>query len=115
MRILLVDDNEATLEALAELVEMTGHEASCCTTGQAALRLCAERDFPMVITDIKMPGMDGLELLDRLNEMPSMVGSDIVLCTGHGSMELAIRALRKGAYDFINKPVDPEEMKALIG
>lgn len=114
MKILLVDDNPGVLKGLTRLIATMGHDAHACSNGAEAVEACRDECFPMVITDVRMPGMDGFELLAALQAMDHMVRSDVVICTGHGDMEMAIEALRKGAYDFVNKPVNADELAALV-
>ncbi len=114
MNILLVDDEESTLEILCDVVTDQGHTPHPCLCAHAALDACENGYYPLVITDICMPDMNGLDLLGALKSSDRMRWSDIVICTGHGDMETAITALRRGAYDFLNKPVDSRELAALI-
>jgi signal transduction histidine kinase len=105
-RILLVDDDPALLEALPETVRlhMDGVEIDTCDSAREALERIEATDYDAIVTDIKMPGMDGLALLLEIKErLPS---TPTLLITGHGERDLAVRALRGGAYDFIQKPID---------
>jgi PAS domain S-box-containing protein len=105
-RILLVDDDSALLEALPETVRlhMDGVEIDTCDSAREALERIEATDYDAIVTDIKMPGMDGLALLLEIKERrPS---TPTLLITGHGERDLAVRALRGGAYDFIQKPID---------
>lgn len=114
MRILLVDDNEDSLKSLSVVVSDLGHEPVPVAGGEEAVEKATREYYPMVITDIRMPRMDGLELLSRLKNIRSGRYSDIVLITGHGDMETAVEALRKGAYDYLNKPINARELAAVI-
>jgi len=116
MRILLVEDDFSASEALKEYIEKRmGHQVVCCGDGSEALGLFELEPFPMVLSDIRMPRMDGLTLLKRIKELPSGRRTDMVLLTGHGTMDSAIEALRSGAYDYLNKPVNMKELRAVIG
>jgi len=115
MRILLVDDDKLIRRAITNFMEaQLGHQVTQCDNGEDALKVFRENPFPMVLTDIKMPGISGIELLNKLKELPEGKTADIVLITGHGDLNTAIQALRGGAYDYLLKPVDVEEMAAIV-
>jgi signal transduction histidine kinase len=113
-QILIVDDDPALLEALNETLRLRmgllGVEMAA--SGPAALERIAAQDYEVIISDIKMPGMDGLALLKRIQEMRP--GTPTLLITGHGQHDLAVQALRGGAYDFIQKPIDREYFVASL-
>lgn len=114
MKILLVDDEALSRKATASfLEEQLGHDIIECGNGYEAKMILEEQSFPLIISDIRMPKMDGLELLKYIKEETSK-SSDVVLITGHGDMDTAIKALRYGAYDFINKPIDVEQLAATV-
>jgi PAS domain S-box-containing protein len=105
-RILLVDDDDALLEALPQAI-LLRMDAITIDTAQSALdaiERIQEIDYDAIVTDIKMPGMDGLALLDEIDELRP--GTPTLLITGHGEHDLAVQALRGGAYDFVAKPID---------
>jgi two-component system nitrogen regulation response regulator NtrX len=107
-RILVVDDEAAIRESLRVTLEYEGYEFVGAATGQEALAL-AERDAPdLVILDVKMPGMDGLEVLDRLKAGNETL--PVVVVSGHGSIGTAVEATKKGAFDFIEKPFASERV-----
>jgi len=114
MRILLVDDNKDSLQSLDIVLSDLGHEPLALDNAVEALARAQREFFPLVITDIRMPGMDGLELLGRLKSEPYGKDADVVILTGHGDMDTAIEALRKGAYDFLNKPINARELAAVV-
>jgi DNA-binding NtrC family response regulator len=89
---------------LKEILEYESFEVSEAEDGAAAIKIVEKENFDLIFCDIKMPRMDGIELLSRLKEKG--VESPIVMITGHGSVETAVDALKKGAYDFIQKPLD---------
>jgi two-component system response regulator AtoC len=114
MRILLVEDNLDSLRSLKIVLADLGHDPVGVDNAAEALE-CAQREyFPLVITDIRMPGMDGLELLGRLKSGAYGADADVVIITGHGDMETAVEALRKGAYDYLNKPINARELAAVV-
>ena len=107
-RLLVVDDEKGIREALAQVFEYEGHDVRAAEDGPDAL-LTAESFHPDVIfLDVKMPGMDGLDVLARLRtECP---GALVVMISGHGTIETAIEATRSGAYDFLEKPLDTDRL-----
>lgn len=114
MRILIVDDNETSLESLRTVLEDLGHTPHPVCDPYEALELASQTHFPLIITDIRMPGLDGLELLSRLKGIPLATLSHVVLITGHGDMATAIEALRRGAYDYLSKPIDARELAIVV-
>jgi two-component system response regulator HydG len=103
-KVLIVDDDTSMCELLAEGLVQHGYEASFRASGPEALALLAERDFDVVLTDINMRDMSGLELCQKATEMHSDL--PVIVITAFGSMETAVQAIRAGAYDFITKPFD---------
>lgn len=114
MRILVIDDNSNSLQSLCLVLKDIGHEPRGVEDPLRALETARQEFFPLIITDIRMPGMDGLELLSALKNDPATSGSDVVLITGHGDMATAVEALRKGAYDYLNKPINARELAAVV-
>ena len=101
-KVLVIDDEEAIRSSLRMIFEYEGYEFVGAATGQEGLAL-AERESPdLVLLDVKMPGMDGLEVLDRLRGMND--GVPVVVISGHGTISTAVEATKKGAFDFIEKP-----------
>jgi signal transduction histidine kinase len=105
-RVLIVDDDTALLEALPEALRlrMNGIEIDTAETALDALDRIRENDYDAVVSDIKLPGMDGLALLTEIKVVRP--GMPTLLITGHGEHDLAVQALRGGAYDFVQKPID---------
>ncbi|MBP1150927.1 MULTISPECIES: response regulator [Methylocaldum] len=114
-RILVVDDNTDAVESLALLLELEGHDVRTALDGPAALDLASEFRPQAVLLDIGLPGMDGYEVARRLRERPETREALIIAITGYGQQE--DRALTKAAgFDHhLVKPVDPEELGALLG
>ena len=105
-QILIVDDDPALLQALPQALQLRMAPVAIHTSDSAvaALDLMATTDYDAIVSDIKMPGMDGLALLDAIQERQPHTPT--LLITGHGEHDLAVQALRGGAYDFIQKPID---------
>ena len=112
--ILIVDDDPVLLRALPQTVSLRMPEAKVDTTdsAQGALEQIQKYQYDTIVSDIKMPGMDGLELLARIRELRP--GTPTLLITGHGEHDLAIQALRGGAYDYILKPIDRDYFVAAL-
>src|ERR1700676_1494789 len=104
--ILLVDDDIALLEALPHMIALRIHGVQVDTSDSShkALDQIQKHDYDAIVSDIKMPGMDGLELLAKIQELRPETPT--LLITGHADQELVTQALRGGAYDFIQKPID---------
>ncbi|TVM17132.1 sigma-54-dependent Fis family transcriptional regulator [Oceanidesulfovibrio indonesiensis] len=114
MRVLIVDDNQDSLKSLELVLTDLGHEPVALTSAEDALKAVDAEYFPLIVSDIRMPGMDGLELLSRLRSQQNSITSDVVLITGHGDRDTAIEALRKGAYDYLSKPLSAQELAAVV-
>jgi two-component system response regulator AtoC len=112
MNILLVEDDADSRAGVGEFLREMGHQVTECGDGEQALAAFAAGDFPMVLSDIKMPRLSGIELLKRIRAGGDKA-CDIVLFTGHGDMVTAIEALRAGAYDYLLKPISVAELAAI--
>ena len=114
LHVLVVDDDPALLEALPETLRlrMNGVTVDTADSAAAALDRIASQNYDAIVTDIKMPGMDGLALLSEIRRRQP--DTPILMITGHGDYDLAVRALRGGAYDFIQKPIDREHVVASL-
>src|SRR5579859_369106 len=111
-RILIVDDELVVRDSLARWFAAEGYETRPVTSAREALEL-ADREWDLALLDIKMPGMDGIELEARLKEAdPDLI---VIMMTGYATVETAIQALKRGAYDYLTKPIDPDELSHLVG
>ena len=104
MKILITDDERAIRRALREILEFEGYQIEEAENGMDALQLLREQSFDLVFCDIKMPQLDGLELLSKIKE--EGIKSLIIMISGHGTVETAVQAIKNGAFDFIEKPLD---------
>ena len=104
MKILIVDDEKAIRNSLGEILGDEGYEVDTAEDGPAALAKVDKERFDVIFCDIKMPGMDGTEVLDKL--VADGIDSAIVMISGHGDIETAVDCIKKGAFDFIQKPLD---------
>jgi len=110
VNILLVDDDHASRTYLGEFLREIGHIVVESADGCAALNAFSSKEFHLVLSDIRMPKMSGIELLQKIRGLPGGQGVDIVLITGDGELRTAIEALRAGAYDYLLKPINIEEL-----
>jgi two-component system, NtrC family, response regulator AtoC len=111
-RLLVVDDDSVTRELLREVFEKEGYEVIQAASGEEALSRLNEAGCPLVISDIRMLGMDGIELLGRVRKIAPE--TFVILMTGFGNLEGAVRAVQEGAYDYISKPFRIQELKNLV-
>ncbi len=107
-RILVVDDEEPIRKTLRMALEYEGYDVSEASSGQEALAFTEREPADLVFLDIKMPGMDGLEVLGKLHERPS--APLVIMVSGHGSVQTAVQATKLGAFDFIEKPLETERV-----
>jgi two-component system, sensor histidine kinase and response regulator len=112
--ILIVDDDKTLLQALPQALSLRIKDIAidCADSAFAALDLIGQHDYDSIVSDIKMPGMDGLTLLAKIKELRP--ATPTLLITGHGEHNLALQALRGGAYDFIQKPIDRDYFVAAL-
>jgi DNA-binding NtrC family response regulator len=111
-KVLIVEDEENERSGLAELVSAWGYRADTAKDGLEGLEKVAAWTPAIVVTDLKMPRMSGMELLARIAEQPLQIA--VILLTAQGSIDLAVDAMKIGAYDFIQKPVDPARLKQIL-
>src|SRR6201996_8513836 len=111
-KVLIVEDELHALTGLAELVSGWGYRTDTARDGLEALERIQAWQPGIVVTDLKMPRMDGLELLERLNELNEKQA--VVVLTAQGSIELAVEAMKMGAYDFLQKPVDATRLRTIL-
>ena len=114
MNILLVDDDKESVRSVRRFLTKIGHQVSECNTAMQALELLQTATFPLVISDIRMPGLSGLELLQAIKGGERGRETEVVLFTGYGNVDTAVQALRLGAYDYLLKPINVEELAILV-
>src|SRR5262245_24617627 len=111
-RILVVDDEAGVREFVAEALEAQDCETLALGSGEAALVELSKRSYSLLFTDLKMPGMSGLELLARARELQPEL--EVIVLTAQGSVDAAVEAMKLGAFDFVQKPVSgPQELRLL--
>ena len=111
-RILVADDEKNIREGLAEALEMDGHEIECAADGNEAWKRFQKGDIDLVVTDLKMPGLSGEELLEKI--MAESPGHPVIILTGHGTVETAVKAMHLGAWDILTKPVNLDYLSLLV-
>jgi two-component system response regulator FlrC len=111
-RVLVVDDEEGIRSFLAEALEMDGHAVTPAEDGEAALQCLSRRGFDVLLTDLSMPRLDGMQLLRRVREQhPDL---EVIVLTARGTVESAVEAMRLGAFDYLQKPLDSPEQVAML-
>ena len=110
LKVLLVDDEEEFVSALAERLDIRGIDSQVATDGEQALEILESQSFDVIVLDVIMPGISGLEVLQRVKEMQNKAA--IILLTGHGSTKEGLEGMRMGAFDYLMKPLDIDELIA---
>ncbi len=101
--VLVVDDEEGIRESLSDILKDEGHEVITSETGEEALKIIRENNPDLIFLDIWLPGMDGLQALKEIKEVnPELT---VVMISGHGTIDLAVKATKMGAYEFLEKPL----------
>ncbi|MDR1055836.1 MAG: sigma-54 dependent transcriptional regulator [Prevotellaceae bacterium] len=104
MKILVIDDERSIRNTLKEILEYEGHEVASAENGVMGFDMVKEKLYDIIFCDIKMPEMDGIEVLEKIQEINSEI--PIIIISGHGNIDTAVECIKKGAYDFIEKPLD---------
>ncbi|QXI30092.1 sigma-54-dependent response regulator transcription factor FleR [Pseudomonas vanderleydeniana] len=112
IKVLLVEDDRALREALADTLLLAGHEFRAVSCAEEALEAVAQEAFSLVVSDVNMPGMDGHQLLARLRARQPLL--PVLLMTAHGAVERAVEAMRQGAADYLVKPFEPKALLELV-
>jgi DNA-binding NtrC family response regulator len=111
-KILVIDDDEIILLLLNNLLKKSGYEVMTASDGESGLVLAKSRNPDLVVTDYKMPGISGLDVVQELNK--SNPGLPVIVLTAHGDVSLTIKTIQAGAYDYIEKPIQPKELLEAI-
>ncbi len=102
LKILFVDDEAPIREVMQNELPRMGHEVTICADGESALKALDQHVFDVAMIDLRMPGLSGWDVVDHIKRVAP--DTEIIICTGHGNLEAAVQAIRKGAYDFLTKP-----------
>ena len=105
-KLLIIDDERGIRNTLREILADEGHEVDVAENGKQGLEMATAKAYDLIFSDIKMPEMDGIELLSALKQGEDAIDTPVVIITGHGDVETAVQALKTGAYDFLLKPLD---------
>lgn len=114
MKILLVDDEQHSRQAMLWFLKRQNHDVTECASGEEAMVKYSPEEFPLVLSDIQMPGMSGNELAAAIKNLPNSWKTDVVLFTGHADLSSAVAALRASVYDYLEKPINVEELASVI-
>ncbi len=112
LRVLLIDDEQIVLKRLKPALEKSGYDVEAFDSGSAALERLEEAEFDIVVTDVLMPDVGGIRVLEQV--MSGAAGTKVIVITGYATIEMAREALAKGAFDFIAKPFKPNDLRAII-
>jgi len=111
-RVLVVDDHQQARDSMADVLRRSGHVVDCCGSAHEALQLIERENYECIVTDLKMPGLSGVEFLIQLERR--QYGAQVVMVTAHASVATAVEAMRHGAFDYIEKPFDADRLERLV-
>lgn len=111
-RVLLVDDEEKFLEVVSQRLKTRGLKVDTATSGEDAVKSVKREDFDAIVLDLSMPGMSGLETLEKIRKDKPDV--QVIILTGHGTLQAGVQAMKEGALDFMEKPVDLNKLLSRI-
>jgi two-component system response regulator HydG len=112
LRVLVIDDNPAHSELIKEGLERVGHRCTVANNGNAGARKIESDEFDVILTDLRMAGVDGLEILRKAKE--EQADTEVVIITGHADVKSAVQAVKLGAADYVEKPIDLDELRAFV-
>ena len=112
LSVLIVDDDAMVARSIGQWLSLCGFAPTVVTSASEALACLAEHDIDVVLTDVRMPGQDGLALMRKIRELRP--AAPVLMLTGHGDVPMAVEALKAGAYDFLTKPHDPDRLAAVL-
>jgi DNA-binding NtrC family response regulator len=111
-RLLLVDDEEQFVETLSERLTMRDYDVTTSLTGEDAIEKIKNYNFDVVILDVRLPGIEGAEVLREIKNLKPL--AEVIMLTGHGTVEMAIEGMKLGAFDFMMKPCETDDLTAKI-
>ena len=112
LKVLMVDDEVVFCENMTKLLNTRGYQAKAVNEGEEAIRVLKKEAYDVVVLDLKMPGMNGIDILRKLNELN--VSSQVIMLTGHGGVDTAMEAIKLGAYYYLPKPCEVDELSEMI-
>ena len=113
-RILVVDDEAAMRESLKDWLIEDGYEVGLASSGEEAIAMAKEKSWDLILLDLKMPGMDGLETLKRLKDEEVNTEAEILIMTAYSTVDTAVQAMKEGAFDYLVKPFEPDEFELQV-
>jgi len=108
--ILVVDDDKSARTTFSSVLRKEGYRVTAVENGYEAIKAIAEESFDLALVDLRMPGLDGIKVLEKIKSRRPE--TRVIIYTGYGSVTTAVEAMRKGAADYLNKPFSPQELKA---
>ena len=108
LKVLLVDDEVIFAENMSSLLDTRGYQVTAVNNGESALTALQENGFDVVVLDLKMPGMGGIQTLKEIKKLEIM--AEVLILTGHGAIDTALEAVKIGAYDYLTKPCEIDEL-----
>jgi DNA-binding NtrC family response regulator len=108
IRVLIVDDEEQFVEQLSERLQLRDYDVTSCTGGEEALGIVRKYNFDVIILDVAMPGMDGIETLREIKNIKPLI--EVIMLTGHATVESAIEGMKLGAFDYLLKPTKTDDL-----
>jgi two-component system response regulator HydG len=112
LKVLVIDDNRSHAEVMAETLQRVGYDCVVAASGTAGARQLEQGEFDVVLTDLKMPDLDGLAILRKARE--TQPDAEVVMITGHGDIKTAVEAMQQGAANYLTKPVNGDELRAIV-
>lgn len=112
IKILVIDDDDSGREALSMLLRLAGYDVTSAATGESALELIESHQYQVVVLDLFLPDKSGFDILQSIRDVSPV--SEVIVVTGHASAQSAVRAMKEGAFDYITKPIDFDEMKIVV-
>src|SRR5512138_991105 len=110
--ILIVDDEEIVRDSLASWLREDGYEVDAAADGPTAVERLGQRAYAVLLVDLKMPGMDGIEVLVQARE--TQPEAAVIIMTAYATVDTAVRAMKQGAHDYLVKPFEPEELSVMV-
>ena len=112
IKVLVIDNDAAHAETIADSLQRIGYDCTVATSGLEGVRLLENGTYDLVVTDLKMPGVGGLEILSKSREV--LPDAEVILVTGHGTIQSAVEAMRHGAFNYLLKPLDLKQLRAVV-
>jgi DNA-binding NtrC family response regulator len=112
INVLLVDDEKDFVESLAERLQIRDYKVTTAFSGDEAIKLVENNDFDVIVLDVQMPGKSGVETLKEIKNIEQL--SQVIMLTGHATVKTAIEGMKNGAYDYLMKPTDTDDLIGMI-